>query len=103
MTKDDVQEQAVIERMHLFTNAITMKLNDANHVIQPPAEGLTLNNEEMDQNDKPEGDTAPDQDDYTEEAYDVYLGTELLMPHGDSYILGIILVRRKIKRSFLTR
>jgi len=54
-------------------------------------DGLILNNDEYETNDEPDLETRPDQDTYTEEAYDTYLGAELLVPHGDMYILGHVM------------
>jgi len=44
-----------------------------------------------DPNDEPEEDTKKEHDDYTEEAYDLYLGAELLIPSGDTFILGRVI------------
>ena len=79
--------------MNIFTLAISEKLDDSNHVILAPASGLILEDDELDDNNEPEEESQPNQDDYTEEAYDAYLGAELLMPHGDTYILGQVIKR----------
>ena len=89
----DIQEQPVIDQMNAFTLTISKKLDDSNHVISAPAGGLTLEDDELDNNDEPEEEPQPNQDDYTEEAYNAYLGAELLMPHGDTYILGQVIKR----------
>jgi len=34
-----------------------------------------------------------EQDDYTEETYDAYLGAELLVPSGDNFIVGRVIKR----------
>jgi len=39
-------------------------------------------------NDKPEEEAKAEQDNFTEESYDAYLGAELLVPSGDNFIVG---------------
>jgi len=79
--------------VNAFTLAINEKLDDSNHVILVPANGLILDDDELDENDEPEEESQPNQDDYTKEAYNAYQGTELLMPHRDTYILGQVIKR----------
>jgi len=93
MTKSDIQEQPVIVQMNAYTVTIYEKLDDSNHVILVPASGLILDDEEEDENDEPEEEPQPNQDDYTKETYDAYLGAELLIPHRDTYILGLVIKR----------
>jgi len=70
--------------MNAFTLAISKTLDDSNHIISAPAGGLVLEDDELNNNDEPVEEPQPNQDDYTEEAYNAYLGAELLMPHGDT-------------------
>jgi len=93
MTKTDIQKQPVIDQMNAYTLTVNEKQDDSNHVILAPVSGLILDDNEEDGNDKQEKEPQPNQDDYTEEAYDAYLDAELLMPHGDTYILGWVIKR----------
>jgi len=52
---------------------------------------LTLDDEDV--NDEPEEEFKTEQDDYTEDTYDAYLGAELLVPSGDNFIIGQVLKR----------
>jgi len=97
ITKDDMSAPTTLERMTSFTTKITERLDDKNHFISLPAEGLTLEDKEGDPNDEPEHMTQPERDDYTEEMYDAYLGAELMIPHGDSYISGRVTKRTRDK------
>jgi len=51
-------------------------------------DGLILDDKEPDNNDEPEQETLSDRDNFTDDAFDAYLGAELLIPHGDTYIRG---------------
>jgi len=77
--------------MTSFTEDIKTRLDDCNHILSTPPNGLILDNKDDDTNDKPEEEMKPEQDNYTEEAYDTYLGTELLIPHRDAYVLGCVI------------
>ncbi len=65
---------------------INEKLDDHCHREKVPADGLTLDDEDL--NDEPESEPKIEQDDYTDKAYDAYLGAELLVPSGDNFIIG---------------
>jgi len=93
VTKDNLQVTTIQERMRVYTQKITERLDDWNHVITTPAEGLILDDEVEDANDEPEQETQPEQDNYTDDAYNAYLGAALLIPHGDSYITGRVTER----------
>jgi len=93
VTSDDIQNPTTQERMHSYTLKITERLNDRNHIIPTPAEGLVLDDEATDENDEPEGEAQPELDDYTDKAYNAYIGAELLVLHGDSYITGHVIKR----------
>jgi len=60
-----------------------------------PADGLVLDDE--DKNDEPAEEVKAEQDDYTEESYDAYLGAELLVPSGDNFIVGRVIKRIRDK------
>jgi len=76
--------------MKAFDTVIKEKLAEGNHIVETPAKGVVID-DEIDANDEPEGGQVPDNDDYTEEAYDGYLNAELLIPHGDTFIKGRVM------------
>jgi len=82
--KEDLESVIVKEKMKQFDTNIEEKMNEWGHVIQAPASGLILDDEGIDDNNKPKQPTLPDQDDFTDEAFDAYLGAELMVPHGDT-------------------
>jgi len=73
-------------KMEEFDTKIKEKLDDHCHREEVPANGLTLEDEDL--NDNPEGEPKVEQDDYTDEAYDAYLCAKLLVPSGDNFIVG---------------
>jgi len=81
-------------RMQDFDAKIKVKMDDSRHKDDSPAEGLTLE-DELDLNDEPEEEAKLEQDDYTEESYDAYLGAELLIPSGDHFIVGRVTKRKR--------
>jgi len=93
VTTDNTNTASVKDKMNSFTEAIKIRLDDHDHILSTPSDGLILDDEDDDTNDKPEEETKPEQDNYTEEAYDTYLGAELLIPHGDAYVLGRVIKR----------
>jgi len=93
VTNNNLQVTTIQERMRVYTQKITECLDDQNHVITTPVEGLILDDEVEDANDEPEQETQPEQDDYTDDAFNAYLGAALLIPHGDSYITGRVTKR----------
>jgi len=95
VTKDDLQISTVTERMTHFNKKIKEKMNERGHIIQAPAEGLILDDKECDMNDEPEQTTIPERDDFTDDAFDAYLGAELMIPHGDAYIRGRVMKRTR--------
>jgi len=88
VTSDDLQNPTTQDRMHSYMHKITEQLDDHNHIIQVSAEGLVLDDKLNDENDEPEDGTQPKHNDYTDKAYNAYLGAKLLVPHGDTYITG---------------
>jgi len=50
-----------------------------------------VDDETNDENDEPKREAKLELDDYTGKAYNAYLGTELLVLHGDSYITGQVI------------
>jgi len=94
VTKEDLLLPHVKLKMQVFEDKIKPKMDSERHRVNSPAEGLTLDDEE-DPNDEPEGETKPEQDDFTEETYDAYLGAELLIPSGDQFIVGRVMKRTR--------
>jgi len=94
VTKEDLLLPHVQLKMQVFEDKIKPKMESERHRVNSPAEGLTLDDEE-DPNDEPEGETKPEQDDFTEETYDAYLGAELLIPSGDQFIVGRVMKRTR--------
>jgi len=91
---NDLQTAEVQQAMKAFGESVTQRLNEDSHVIQPLAGGLVLDDKDGDPVDESEEQPQPHQDDFTPESYDAYLGAELLVPHGDTFLRG-----RVIKRS----
>jgi len=90
VTKEDLLLPHVKFKLQVFKDKIKPKMDDESHRVDSPAEGLSLEDEE-DLNDEPEGETKPEQDDFTEEMYDAYLGAELLISSGDQLIMGRVM------------
>ncbi len=86
VTREDQALPSVKTKMENFDTMIKEKLDDHHHKEVVPANGLTLNDKDL--NDKPENEPKMEQDDYTDEAYNAYLGAELLVPSGDNFIIG---------------
>jgi len=86
VTKEDQLLPLVKAKIDNFDQKVKEKLDDQHHQEEIPAEGLTLEDKNL--NDKPEEETKVKQDHYTDKAYNAYLGAELLVPSGDNYIMG---------------
>ena len=94
VTKEDLLLPQVNLCMQEFNGKIKEKMDDSKFRDDSPAQGLTLD-DELDLNDEPEGEAKLEQDDYTEESYDAYLGAELLIPSGDHFIVGRVTKRKR--------
>jgi len=92
--QDDLQLPHVAQKMNQFDIKVKEGLNNCDHKIKPPPDGLILEDETLD-NDEPEEPAQVDRDDFTNEAYDAYLAVELLVPHGDTYIQGCVIKRAR--------
>jgi len=93
VTNDDLLNPTIRQKMSEYNQKITERLDDHNHFIPLPTEGLVLDDVNEDINDEPEGTAQPEMDNYTDDTYDSYLGAELLVPHGDTYISGRVMKR----------
>ena len=95
----DLRKDEIKQRLIEYDEAVTLRLDDTNFIIQNP-EGFALDdidNDEAAEELAPRqaSFTTPEQDDYTPEAYDQYLGAELLLPHGDTMVTGRVVKRAK--------
>jgi len=90
--EDDLHQPVTKQRMAACDHAIKERMDDTDFHLPTPPSGLVLD-DETDINDEPEEDCMKEHDDYSEETYDTYLGAELLIPSGDTFIL-----RRVIKQ-----
>jgi len=91
VTQDDMLLPHVVNKMNQFTIKAEEGLNDVNHLIDMPPDGLTLNDDVSLENDQQEEQGKAERDDFTEETYDAYIGAELLIPHGDTFITGRVI------------
>ena len=93
----DLKKDEVKEKLQDFDNAVAVRLNDHSFLL-PNVGGMYLDDIDDDdyegERDKISYD-APEQDDYTPEAYDQYLGAELLLPHGDEMVTGRVVKRAR--------
>ncbi len=76
-------------KMEEFDTRVKKKFKDEQHQEQAPADRLTL--DVKDTNDELEEEVKLEQDDYVEDSYDAYLGAELLVPSGDNFIVGRVI------------
>jgi hypothetical protein len=71
------------------------RLNDANFIAEnADNEGFYMEDVVFDDDEMNEV-NAIEQDDYTDEAYDQYVGAELLVPHGDEMVHGRVIKRAR--------
>jgi len=87
--KADQLLPTVMVKMQEFDQKVKEKLDDQHFREEIPADGLTL--EDEDPNDEPEEEPKAEQDNYMDDANDGYLGAELLVPSGDSFIVGRVI------------
>jgi len=91
VVKDDYLLPTVKTKMEEFDAKVKEKFKEERHRELAPADGLILDDE--DANDEPEEEVKVEQDDFTEDTYDAYLGAELLVPSGDNFIVSQVLKR----------
>jgi len=86
VTKEDLLLPHVKLKLQVLKDKIKSKMENDRYRVDSPAESLTLEDKE-DLNDEPEGETKPEQDDFTKEMYKMLilepsfyslLGTSLL-------------------------
>ncbi len=84
--KDDYLLPMVKTRMDKYNVKVKEKFKEEQHREPAPADGLII--DDKDSNNKPEEEVKVEQDDFTEDSYNTYLGAELLVPSGDNFIVG---------------
>ena len=96
LRKDDIRE-----KLQRYDDEVEGRLRDTNFLL-PNVEGMYLEDIESDDDDLVAGSgdenspyTTPEQDDYTPDTYDQYLGAELLLPHGDNMVAGRVTKRAR--------
>ncbi len=82
VTREDQALPSVKTKMENFDTMIKEKLDDHCHKEEVPANGLTLDDEDL--NDEPESKPKMEQDDYTDKAYDAYVDTPRNLEMGSS-------------------
>jgi len=88
---NDYQLPTVKTKMEEFYAKVKDKFKDERHREPAPADGLILDDE--DANDEPEEGVKVEQDDFTDDSYNAYLGAELLVPSGDNFIVSRVIKR----------
>jgi hypothetical protein len=83
------------EKAETFERTLNARLNDANFIVEnAEAEGFYMDDIVFD-DDVMEETNAIEQDDYTDDTYDQYVGAELLLPHGDDMVHGKVIKRAR--------
>ena len=97
----DLRKDDVKSRLEQFDEVITERLQDQNFLL-PNVDGMYL--EDIDRDDEELNNetgsttdiyTTLEQDDYTPDSYDQYLGAELLLPQGDEMVTGGVVKRAR--------
>ena len=90
MTQEDLSDTQKKAQLESFDNSVRDFLDDESHRVQPSEENgfLSKGIDLSDQDDTTEqaGTNAEEADDYTPDAYDNYLGAQLLLPQGGDRI-----------------
>ena len=100
ITEIDLRKDDVSLKLSEFDMAIADRLSDQNFLL-PNVDGMYLEDIDVEADDQ-QADTAqetiyqmPEQDDFTPDSYDQYLGAELLLPHGDNKVTGKVIKRAR--------
>jgi hypothetical protein len=89
----DLRTDQMKEKAETFERTLNARLNDANFIVEnAEAEGFYMDDIVFD-DDVMEETNAIEQDNYTDDAYDQYVGAELLLPHGDDMVHGKVIKR----------
>jgi hypothetical protein len=91
----DMKTDQVKERVQKFEALLNERLNDTNFIVDNiESTGFYLDDIEYDDQEMANT-NAIEQDDYTDDAYDQYIGTELVLPHRDNMIRGRVIKRAR--------
>ena len=93
----DLQKDDTKQKVQDFDDSIIERLQDQNFLL-PTIDGMYLEDIDVD-DDEDENDhtiyQAPEQDNYTPDTYDQYLGAELLLPNADEMVVGRVIKRAR--------
>jgi hypothetical protein len=96
VTDDDAKQESIKKQLTEFDEKLDARLNDTNFVVDnAEAEGFFMEDVGYDDIDEMVEENAVEQDDYTEETYDQYIGAEVMVTHGDEKIRGKVVKRAK--------
>jgi hypothetical protein len=94
----DLRTELVRKKAEDFENSLKNRLDDTNFLINDAeSEGFYKEDIIFDDIDDEEmvEENAIEQDDFTDDAYDQYVGAELLLPHGDDMVHGKVVKRAR--------
>jgi hypothetical protein len=94
----DLMTDMIRNKAEAFQNALVTRLDDANFMADnAEAEGFYMEDIIYDDIDDEEmvEQYAIEQDDYTDDAYDQYVGAELMVPHGDEMVPEKVIKRAR--------
>jgi hypothetical protein len=84
----DLKSDQTREKADAFERTHHERLNDANFIANNAEAGGFYMEDVIFNDDELTETNAIEQDDYTNDAYDQYVGAELLLPHGDKMVHG---------------
>jgi hypothetical protein len=91
----DLRIDRIKEKAEVFEKALTARLDDTNFIVEnAEAEGFYMDDVVFD-DDIMEETNAVEHDHYTDDAYDQYVGAELLLPRGDQMVHGKVIKRAR--------
>ena len=94
----DLRKDDVKNRLEEYDRVVEGRLMEGNFVL-PDEHGMRLEDidldEESDDDKKQQKEEIPEQDEFTPDSYDQYLGAELLLPYGDQMITGRVTKRAR--------
>ena len=91
----DLRTDEMKTKAEEFNTRLNERLNDVNHITEnAESEGFYMEDVVYDDEEMKEV-NAIEQDDYTDEAYDQYIGAELMISYGDEMIRGRVIKRAR--------
>jgi hypothetical protein len=91
----DLLTDKIKDKVEIFEKTLKERLDDTNFIVEnAEAQGFYMDDIVYD-DDEMEETNAVEQDDYTDDAYDQYVGAELLLPHGDQMVHGKVIKRAR--------